>query len=132
MLRGPTLDQDEGTILQHKHKGDKSVCHRWDWRKKALKLVKEIPASGEFATMRAHVVSPRNGLHVHRLAHLKHGVSAICLITVYSGYLATCVSFCRVKFNVRGSTTCGAAPFLAIAAGAPTCCLDQSIRTPVL
>jgi hypothetical protein len=27
-------------------KGEESVCHRWDWRKKSLKLLVEMPAAG--------------------------------------------------------------------------------------
>ena len=32
----------------HHHHGDDedTICHRWDWRKKALKLITEMPASG--------------------------------------------------------------------------------------
>lgn len=44
----------------HNHGGDEeTVCHKWDWRKKVLKLVTEMPASGPASTSSrwAHVPS---------------------------------------------------------------------------
>jgi hypothetical protein len=63
-LRGNMQPWLEGeNILAHKRKGrGTSVCHRWDWRKKVLKLVKEVPASGAFPphSSDAHIRHPVN------------------------------------------------------------------------
>jgi hypothetical protein len=48
--------RSEGRHDRHKHKdkhkddgkGEESVCHKWDWRKKSLKLLVEMPAAGRF------------------------------------------------------------------------------------